>query len=159
MNKTKRTKGTQGDTTVVRKLFSKKLAIMLVSIGLVASLGSLAIGCSGQDSGTQDPGSQSEQPTQPAKGSILAIHASNVSFDLDEATAVSCLGSGCHTHETIATATANYLGVDEINPHQSHLGELVCSKCHSMGGEPTLACNECHFYEVPNEWIDPSTVD
>lgn len=34
-----------------------------------------------------------------------------------------------------------------IDPHQSHLGDINCTVCHSAHAEPKLICNDCHSFE------------
>ncbi len=43
-----------------------------------------------------------------------------------------------------------------VNPHNSHLGDLTCSDCHSMHRQSKAACQNCHDFEflhnLPAEW-------
>lgn len=34
------------------------------------------------------------------------------------------------------------------NPHKSHVGELLCGKCHKEHKESVLFCNKCHVLEM-----------
>ncbi|SEH34144.1 cytochrome c3 family protein [Selenomonas sp. KH1T6] len=58
----------------------------------------------------------------------------------------------CHKVEDIVAKT-NY---DGKNPHDSHLGDLVCSDCHYSHEKSKAKCMECHNFEflqnLPPEW-------
>lgn len=58
----------------------------------------------------------------------------------------------CHDVKTIVEKT-NY---KEGNPHDSHLGDLVCSDCHYSHEKSKAACQECHNFDflqnLPPEW-------
>lgn len=58
----------------------------------------------------------------------------------------------CHKLDDIKAKT-NY---GQVNPHDSHLGDLVCSDCHKMHAKSKTACSECHSFEfmkkLPAEW-------
>lgn len=32
----------------------------------------------------------------------------------------------------------------DINPHDTHVGEVGCDSCHSAHGKPKLICTQCH---------------
>ncbi len=34
------------------------------------------------------------------------------------------------------------------NPHKSHVGDLLCGKCHKEHKESVLFCNKCHVFEM-----------
>jgi hypothetical protein len=58
----------------------------------------------------------------------------------------------CHAYESIAALTENYQGSGR-NPHDSHLGKIECSTCHSVHGESELYCRTCHSnVEEPKKW-------
>ena len=58
----------------------------------------------------------------------------------------------CHSVSDIIAKT-NY---PEGNPHDSHLGDLVCSDCHYSHEKSKAACQKCHNFEflqnLPSEW-------
>ena len=52
---------------------------------------------------------------------------------------------GCHgEYPDVAELTADM----EMNPHNSHQGEIRCTLCHTSHKPPVLYCNECHSYEM-----------
>ena len=47
----------------------------------------------------------------------------------------------CHkSYEDVAVRTQAL----KPNPHDSHMGEVPCSHCHSTHGTSRLMCNDCH---------------
>lgn len=52
----------------------------------------------------------------------------------------------CHgTYEELAKKTSIY----NINPHESHLGEVNCEECHKVNkAKPELMCNSCHKFDI-----------
>ena len=34
----------------------------------------------------------------------------------------------------------------DINPHDSHMGELECAECHQGHQQPKLVCDQCHEF-------------
>ena len=58
----------------------------------------------------------------------------------------------CHKVDEIIAKT-NY---KDGNPHDSHLGDLVCSDCHYSHEKSQAACQKCHNFEflqnLPPEW-------
>lgn len=52
------------------------------------------------------------------------------------------------TWDQIKEATANYMGHENCNPHDSHLNSdgVQCSACHQEGHDLQLACSNCHFF-------------
>ena len=34
----------------------------------------------------------------------------------------------------------------DINPHDSHLGQIECTKCHKGHKAPVVECNRCHDF-------------
>lgn len=58
----------------------------------------------------------------------------------------------CHKLDDIKAKT-NY---GHENPHDSHIGSLVCSDCHKMHIKSKTTCSECHNFdfmkELPPEW-------
>lgn len=67
-----------------------------------------------------------------------------------------CLRSGCHNQADIVAATQNWGGQAGVNPHDSHLGTVQCSNCHSSHGTSNLMCNSCHDWQVPEGWNNPA---
>ncbi|WP_110953541.1 cytochrome c3 family protein [Anaerosinus massiliensis] len=58
----------------------------------------------------------------------------------------------CHDVEKIKAKTQ----FGEQNPHDSHMGDLVCSDCHSMHRKSKTTCSQCHNFEwmkeLPSNW-------
>ena len=54
-----------------------------------------------------------------------------------------CLG--CHGDYRKVAAQTNRL---DPNPHDSHLGEIECGKCHHAHKASVNACNECHQFDM-----------
>jgi fumarate reductase flavoprotein subunit len=54
-----------------------------------------------------------------------------------------CLG--CHGDYRKVAASTNKL---DPNPHDSHLGEIGCGKCHRAHKPSVNACNECHQFDM-----------
>ncbi len=47
----------------------------------------------------------------------------------------------CHvSYEALAKKTAG----DKYNPHDSHMGRIQCSACHSMHQKSHYVCRDCH---------------
>jgi cytochrome c nitrite reductase small subunit len=69
----------------------------------------------------------------------------------------------CHEHgsyEEVVQLTADL----ELNPHDSHFGEVECDTCHNMHGPSADYCAECHgpLTEAPGWTTDvsrPETLD
>jgi len=54
-----------------------------------------------------------------------------------------CLG--CHGDYGKVAAKTNQL---DPNPHDSHLGEIECGKCHHAHKASVNFCNECHQFDM-----------
>lgn len=58
----------------------------------------------------------------------------------------------CHDVEKIKTKT----DFNGVNPHDSHMGDLVCSDCHSMHRQSKTTCSQCHSFDwmkkLPPNW-------
>jgi fumarate reductase flavoprotein subunit len=54
-----------------------------------------------------------------------------------------CLG--CHGDYQKVAAKTDKL---DPNPHDSHLGEIDCGKCHHAHKPSLIACNECHQLDM-----------
>jgi fumarate reductase flavoprotein subunit len=54
-----------------------------------------------------------------------------------------CLG--CHGDYWKVAAQTNKL---DPNPHDSHLGEIDCGKCHHAHKASVNFCNECHQFDM-----------
>jgi fumarate reductase flavoprotein subunit len=51
----------------------------------------------------------------------------------------------CHgDYGKVATKTSKL----DPNPHDSHLGEIDCGKCHHAHNASVNACNECHQFDM-----------
>jgi hypothetical protein len=53
--------------------------------------------------------------------------------------------------EKCATCHSDYVKKEPKgtpNPHESHIGELSCGKCHKEHRESVLFCNKCHVYKM-----------
>ncbi len=59
----------------------------------------------------------------------------------------------CHSNMDEIVAKTDY---GEANPHNSHLGDLVCSDCHKMHNKSHAKCADCHSFaflqELPEDW-------
>jgi RNA polymerase subunit RPABC4/transcription elongation factor Spt4 len=59
----------------------------------------------------------------------------------------------CHSDIDIIVAKTDF---GEANPHNSHLGDLVCSDCHKMHNQSHAKCADCHNFEflqnLPADW-------
>ena len=50
----------------------------------------------------------------------------------------------CHVfYAQLAKATKNM----NPNPHDSHLGRVNCTECHSMHGQSRFMCQDCHAFK------------
>lgn len=50
----------------------------------------------------------------------------------------------CHvSYAQLAKATKNM----NPNPHDSHLGRVNCTECHSMHGQSRFMCQDCHAFK------------
>ena len=53
----------------------------------------------------------------------------------------------CHgSYEALAKKTAK--AGEKFNPHDSHMGRVECTQCHSMHGKSHYICHDCHA--IPN---------
>lgn len=62
----------------------------------------------------------------------------------------------CHNMDEAKAATEDFEGNQGANPHDSHVGELECSSCHSSHGASTLYCGNCHSFTLPEGWEYPT---
>uniref|UniRef100_UPI004028465F cytochrome c3 family protein n=1 Tax=Mesosutterella multiformis TaxID=2259133 RepID=UPI004028465F len=53
-----------------------------------------------------------------------------------------CLACHGGTYAKLAEKTDSL----EVNPHDSHLGEIECTKCHRGHQKPVLECARCHDF-------------
>ncbi len=69
-----------------------------------------------------------------------------------------CLNDGCHSWEKIVDTTildgdqTIYNPEGKYNVHDNHRGDVDCGQCHSMHGQPTLNCVQCHYMDLPEGW-------
>lgn len=69
-----------------------------------------------------------------------------------------CLNDGCHSWEKIVDSTVLDGDKTVYNPeglynvHDNHRGDVDCGQCHSMHGQPTLNCVQCHYMDLPEGW-------
>ena len=56
----------------------------------------------------------------------------------------SCLKCHGGSYKALAKTTENL----DVNPHDSHLGEVACDKCHSGHKKPRLVCDQCHEFSM-----------
>lgn len=76
----------------------------------------------------------------------------------NEATREFCLRDGCHKWENIVDSTildgdkTIYNPEGTYNVHDNHRGDVDCGQCHSMHGQPTLNCVQCHYMDLPEGW-------
>ena len=75
---------------------------------------------------------------QDAKVTCQACHKDQKNKPADSATCLNCHGG----YKTVAARTAQ----TKPNPHESHMGELRCTLCHSMHKASKVYCNECHTF-------------
>jgi hypothetical protein len=67
-----------------------------------------------------------------------------------------CLSPGCHVEADIIKATKDYGGAVSYNQHDPRHGKLECYRCHSMHGQSSFMCNQCHNLKLPDGWVSPS---
>ena len=49
----------------------------------------------------------------------------------------------CHgSYKVLAAKTDNL----DINPHDSHMGDVECTECHQGHKKPRLVCDQCHEF-------------
>jgi len=92
-------------------------------------------------------------PTWAAEGLFLAYKHKNRGMDCSgchkesppkqDVSMEVCLG--CHEDYWKVAAKTNKL---DPNPHDSHLGEVECGKCHHAHKASVNACNECHQMDM-----------
>jgi len=72
---------------------------------------------------------------------------SHVTEDTQNAPKEVCLG--CHgSYQEIAKLTSDL----DLNPHNSHLGQMRCTVCHKPDGKIDFYCAKCHInydYQEP----------
>jgi hypothetical protein len=88
-----------------------------------------------------------------APGSMMATHTVDQLGDTNALSKKLCLS--CHPRETINTLTNDLLGQQGVNPHAAHTAAPECTDCHSAETAPSMYCNTCHAWEVPENWISP----
>lgn len=76
---------------------------------------------------------------QDAKVTCQACHKNQKNKPPDSAACLNCHDS----YKAVAERTAQV----KPNPHDSHLGELRCTLCHSMHKPSKVYCNECHTFQ------------
>ncbi len=60
--------------------------------------------------------------------------------NVDMKTCLQCHGG---SYAALAKQTES----DDINPHDTHLGEAQCVTCHQGHKPPRLSCDSCHEFE------------
>lgn len=60
--------------------------------------------------------------------------------NVDMKTCLQCHGG---SYQALAKQTES----DDINPHETHLGEAQCVTCHQGHKPPRLSCDSCHEFE------------
>lgn len=60
--------------------------------------------------------------------------------NITEGTCIACHGS----YKKIAEKTEEL----DVNPHDSHQGEVPCTRCHSGHKKSVLFCNGCHEFPM-----------
>lgn len=85
---------------------------------------------------------QGKMPMHPAHAAVpcATCHGSSGTqkAPVTTATCLQCHGS----YAKVAQATATL----KVNPHDSHKGQPACISCHSMHGQSSLSCNDCHSF-------------
>ena len=56
--------------------------------------------------------------------------------------------AACHACHGSYAELAEATKAVQLNPHQSHEGELPCAECHAVHKPPTLYCNQCHSFDL-----------
>jgi len=93
--------------------------------GPIWAAGGLFLADKHKNSGTDCSGCHKESP--PKQDAPMAV----------------CLG--CHGDYPKVAAKTNKL---DPNPHDSHLGEIECGKCHHAHKGSVNFCNECHQFDM-----------
>jgi Cytochrome c3 len=60
-----------------------------------------------------------------------------------KAQSVVCMG--CHGDYTKVAAKTSHLNV---NPHETHMGELDCNQCHKGHKKSVNICSQCHTFNM-----------
>lgn len=85
---------------------------------------------------------QGKMPMNPAHASVpcATCHEGGAAqkAPVTTATCLQCHGS----YAQVAKATSTL----KVNPHDSHKGQPACTSCHSMHGQSSLSCNDCHSF-------------
>ncbi len=66
-------------------------------------------------------------------------HKGTPNADVDMQQCLACHGG---SYAALAKKTES----DDINPHDTHLGEAQCVTCHQGHKEPRLSCDGCHEF-------------
>jgi len=79
-----------------------------------------------------------------ARHSVTCVDCHGTFFPKHRLTVEQCLK--CHgSYQDLAALTED---VYPTNPHDSHLGEVRCTRCHKAHKEPALYCNKCHVFDL-----------
>ena len=95
----------------------KKATVIITAFVLCAFIVCLCACSSSGANGTQ--GDSGKLLTEAAAGSLRAIHNDEQWATIEkDSSKKTCLG--CHSRDSIVAATANYKGIEGLNPHASH---------------------------------------
>ena len=75
-------------------------------------------------------------------GNCAACHGAGMPAKGATVAKAQCLACHGGSYEKLAAQTDNL----EINPHESHLGNIECTKCHRGHQKPVLECARCHDF-------------
>ncbi|MBW1915952.1 MAG: cytochrome c3 family protein [Deltaproteobacteria bacterium] len=79
---------------------------------------------------------------QHAENRVLCKDCHSAFPQTEEAIIVKC--DKCHGDYKIVASLTRDL---DVNPHESHFGEMRCGLCHMAHSESSCYCNECHDYD------------
>jgi hypothetical protein len=110
------------------------------------------MGCAPREAGT-DGNAQGQQSASYAPGSMRAAHTPDQLGETDDFSKKLCLS--CHPRDAINAVNEDLLGQVGMNPHAAHTAAPECIDCHSVEDAPSMYCNTCHTWEVPENWTSP----
>jgi hypothetical protein len=132
----------------MRRPYTLKVTITASVIAAIIGTVLLVSACSPKSTGAAQE-AVAEYPT----GSLLAIHTEGQLDGQADYAKKFCFS--CHVRADIDAATANWGGVEKVNPHAAHTEAGECTDCHAVDEPPTLTCNECHDWMLPESWQNP----
>ncbi len=127
-------------------------SLRTMAVVAVAALGLLAFGAAQAKAPNQKAGGSLnlEEIHKAEKKTCLSCHEEKDENKIvvdDNETVVNATCVECHgTLDEMAKETKTQT---HINPHQSHLGLISCTSCHSGHGQSKVYCNNCHTFDMP----------